>query len=90
MMPGTIPLMNRSPMETCAEMPYTTKGLLGGIMTPTQPAAATRAAEKYLSYTRSTIAGMVSAPMAATVAGPEPEIAPKNMQVTMAVRPIPP
>ena len=31
MMPGTIPLMNRSPMETCAEMPYTTKGLLGGI-----------------------------------------------------------
>ena len=36
------------------------------------------------------MAGMVSAPMAATVAGPEPLMAPKNMQVTMAVRPMPP
>lgn len=36
-------------MDTCADTPYTTNGLLGGIMTPTQPAAATRAAEKYLS-----------------------------------------
>ena len=47
MMPGTIPLINRSPMETWAEMPYTTKGLLGGIITPMQPAAATSAAAKY-------------------------------------------
>ncbi len=36
------------------------------------------------------MAGMVSAPMAATVAGPEPLMAPKNMQVTMAVSPMPP
>ena len=31
------------------------------------------------------MAGMVRAPTAATVAGPEPEMAPKNMQVTTAV-----
>ena len=36
------------------------------------------------------MAGMVSAPMAATVAGPEPLRAPKNMQVTMAIKPMPP
>ena len=32
------------------------------------------------------MAGMVNAPMAATVAGPEPLIAPKNMQVTTVAR----
>ncbi len=36
------------------------------------------------------MAGMVSVPMAATVAGPDPLIAAKNMQVAMLARAMPP
>ena len=36
------------------------------------------------------MAGMVRAPMAATVAGPEPLMAPKNMQVATVVSAMPP
>ena len=36
------------------------------------------------------MAGMVREPMAATVAGPEPEMAAKNIEVPMAARAIPP
>ena len=56
-------------------------------MTPMVPAAAARAAAKSPSYLRSFIAGIMKDPMADTVAGPEPEMAAKNMQantVTMA------
>src|SRR5699024_1381436 len=45
------------------------------------PAVAIIAVIKLFSYPRLTNNGMAIAPIAATVAGPEPEIAPKNKQV---------
>ena len=46
-----------------------------------QPEAATKAMTNFLSWPFSTMAGTMIAPMAAVVAEPEPEIAPKNRQV---------
>ena len=51
-------------------------------MMPIAPALAIRAEEKPLSYPALTIAGIRMDPSAATVAGPEPEIAAKKQQVT--------
>ena len=65
-------------------------GLLGGIITPMMPAQVTMATLNVLLYPRSTMAGMVMHPMAATVAGPEPLMAAKNMQVAMVARARPP
>ena len=55
---------------------FVLSGILGGIITPRPPATATIAAEKSLSYPSSIRIGIVILPTAATVAGPEPEIAP--------------
>ena len=66
------------------------KGLLGGMSTPMIPAQATMVAENTLPYPRSTMAGMLIMPMAATVAGPEPLMAAKNMQVRMVAMAMPP
>ena len=51
-------------------------GIDGGIITPSPPATATSDVENTLSYPRLTIIGIVIAPTAAVVAGPEPDIAP--------------
>ena len=50
----------------------------GGIITPIAPAVAIRAAANAGGYPTSTIAGIRIRPRAATVAGPEPEIAAKK------------
>ena len=65
-------------------------GMLGGTMTPRQPEAAISATAKGLSYPCSIMAGTMTAPMAATVAGPEPEMAPKNIQVMTVTTAKPP
>ncbi len=49
-------------------------------MTPIVPAAAVIAAAKPASYFLSFIEGIIKDPMAETVAGPEPEMAAKNIQ----------
>ena len=41
--PGTIPATNILPIETPAIAPYTTKGILGGIITPMAPDVAIKA-----------------------------------------------
>ena len=61
------------------------------MMTPIVPAAAVIAAAKPASYLRSFIDGIIKEPIAETVAGPEPEIAAKNIHastVTIARPPV--
>jgi hypothetical protein len=80
--PGIIPARNRLPIETLPITPYKTNGILGGIMTPIAPAEAVNAAANPLPYFSLSIAGIINDPIAATVAGPDPEIAAKNIQVS--------
>ena len=81
--PGTIPAMNMSPIETPVMEAYTTKAILGGMTMAMELAVAINAVENGAEKPPlSTIAGIRTAPNAATVAGPEPEIAPKK-QATM-------
>src|SRR5699024_5587707 len=77
--PGIIPARNMEPIDTVPTTPYITKGILGGINTPIEPAEAVIAAANPLSYFFSFIEGIIKEPIAATVAGPEPEIAAKNI-----------
>lgn len=88
--PGRSPAMNRLPMEVSAIEPYTTKVMEGGIITPIAPEAAINAAEKEGEYPDLIMAGTRITPSAATVAGPDPEIAAKKqdtMTHTMAIPP---
>ena len=71
-----MPAINRSLTEAPEADPYMMNGILGGMITPSPPATATRAVVNFLSYPISIRIGMVMLPTAATVAGPEPEIAP--------------
>ena len=68
-----------------------TIGMLGGITTPMLPAVAISASVKLLLYPFSSMVGTTMEPTAATVAGPEPDTAAKNMHtmtVTMARPPV--
>lgn len=59
-------------------------------MIPISPDAATNAVEKFLSYPSLLIDGIMTSPIAATVAGPEPEIAEKKQQLMTATIAKPP
>ena len=77
-------------MEASAIEPYTTKVMDGGITTPMAPPAALRAQEKAAGYPAFTRAGIMIRPKAATVAGPEPEIAAKKQETTTQTMAMPP
>ena len=62
----------------------------GGITTPMAPPAAIRAQEKAAGYPAFTRAGIMIRPKAATVAGPEPEIAAKKQETTTQTMAMPP
>jgi len=74
--------MKRELIEVLVETPYTTMGILGGIITPMLPAVAISARVKLLLYPFCSIVGMTIEPIAATVAGPDPDTAAKNIQST--------
>ena len=77
--PGTIPAINISAMDTPVIDAYTTNAILGGMTMAIELAVAISAVENGAEKPPcSTIAGTRTAPRAATVAGPEPEIAPKK------------
>ena len=59
-----------------ADCPKNIKGIDGGIITPSPPDTATKAVEKSFLYPTFVSIGIVIAPTAAVVAGPEPDIAP--------------
>src|SRR5690625_1371096 len=65
-------------------------GILGGITTPIVLAAAKTAPEYSASYFRFTIDGINIEPIAATTAGPEPEIAAKNILAIIPAMASPP
>ena len=60
------------------------------MITSMVPAVAVRPVEKPLSYPRFSISGSMIVPMAETVAGPDPEMAAKNMLAAMVAMPTPP
>ena len=61
--------------------------LLGGIRLPNAPPAAAIAPPKAGSYLIFIIEGIITAPIAAVVAGPDPDNAAKNAQPKTATRP---
>ena len=89
--PGTIPAMNMSAMDVPVMEAYTTKAILGGMTMAMELEVAISAVENGAEKPPcSTIAGISTAPRAATVAGPEPEMAPKKQATithTMAMPP---
>ena len=90
MIPGITPAINISPMDTPVVTPYRTMVRLGGMMSPMVPEAATTAPAKFLSYPFSPMGPSMTPPMAAVVAGAEPDTAPKNVEASVATRASPP
>ena len=89
--PGTIPAMNISAMDTPVMDAYTTKAILGGMTMAMELEVAINAVENGAEKPPcSTMAGISTAPRAATVAGPEPEIAPKKQATITHTMAIPP
>ena len=89
--PGTIPAMNISAMDVPVMEAYTTKAILGGITMAMELEVAISAVENGAEKPPcSTIAGISTAPRAATVAGPEPEMAPKKQATITHTMAIPP
>ena len=91
MMPGMMPAMNMLPTETPVMDAYTTKAMEGGMTMAIDEAAAISAEAKGAEKPPELImAGIRMMPRAATVAGPEPEIAPKNMATITQTMAMPP
>ena len=89
--PGTIPAMNISAMDVPVMEAYTTKAILGGMTMAMELEVAISAVENGAEKPPcSTIAGISTAPRAATVAGPEPEMAPKKQATITHTMAIPP
>jgi hypothetical protein len=64
--------------------------MLGGIMTPRTPPAAGRAAAYGSGYPRRFNSGYMIPPIAAVVAIEDPDMAAKNVQVSIHTREVPP
>ena len=89
--PGTIPAMNISAMDVPVMEAYTTKAILGWMTMAMELEVAISAVENGAEKPPcSTIAGISTAPRAATVAGPEPEMAPKKQATITHTMAIPP
>ncbi|MPM93198.1 hypothetical protein SDC9_140334 [bioreactor metagenome] len=70
--------------------PYTIAEMLGGISNATEPLEVIKPVVNPLGYFFSIILGYIRPPMAITVAGEEPDTAPKNIQATSVVMAMPP
>ena len=89
--PGTIPAMNISAMDVPVMEAYTTKAILGGMTMAMELEVAISAVENGAEKPpRSIMAGIRTIPRAATVAGPEPEMAPKKQATITHTMAIPP
>ena len=83
--------MNMSAMDVPVMEAYTTKAILGGMTMAMELEVAISAVENGAEKPPcSTIAGISTAPRAATVAGPEPEMAPKKQATITHTMAIPP
>ena len=91
MMPGMMPPMNISPTETPVMEAYTTNAIEGGMTMAMEEALAIMAEENGAEKPpRLIMAGIRIMPRAATVAGPEPEMAPKKQATTTHTMAMPP
>ena len=79
-MPGIKPPAKISPTDTPALMAYTTMGMLGGIIGPIVPATHCTPAENSGGNPFFSISGIIIPPMAAQVAGAEPDRAAKKAE----------
>ena len=77
--PGKAPARNNFATDVFVATPYSKNRILGGIIGPNAPPAAAAAVENSLLYPARIICGIMMPPMQATVAGPEPDMAAKNM-----------
>ena len=83
--------MNMSPTDTPVMEAYTTNAIEGGMTIAMEDAVAIMAEENGAEKPpRLIMAGIRMMPSAATVAGPEPEIAPKKQATTTHTMAIPP
>ena len=82
--PGMNPAANIAPIDVPVIDAYTMNEMLGGMMIAMPDAELTTAVANALSYPAATIPGIMMTPMTATVAGPEPLIAPQNVATRMA------
>jgi len=78
--PGRILATNSLGIETLTVAPYRIKAMLGGIILPKAPDEAVIPVAKEAGYFCAIIAGIMMAPIAATVAGAEPVKAPNMAQ----------
>ena len=88
--PAPKPAINNAPTDTPVTDPYTMAVMLGGINRATEPEAVTSPVANPFLYLFSIKEGYMSPPIATTVAGEEPETAPKNMHATSVVIAKPP
>ena len=83
--PGPTPAMKSFDTDSWVIVPNTMNKILGGMIGPNAPEHATKDVENDSPYFSSIIAGIMIAPIVATVAGADPEIAAKNMQHTTVI-----
>lgn len=71
-------------------LPYTIIATLGGMIGPSAPPAASIPEDAFSEYPASFNAGIIIAPIAATVAGPDPVNAAKIAQQIIVIIPVAP
>ena len=86
--PGTKPARKSLGIDCSAIKPYMINKLLGGIILPKAPPAADTAPANLLVYPSRFITGIVILPIAAVVAGPEPDRAENNIQANTVIIPV--
>ena len=86
--PGTKPARKSRGMDCSAINPYIINKLLGGIMLPKAPPAAATAPANLLVYPSLFITGIVILPMAAVVAGPDPDNAENSIHASTVIIPV--
>ena len=79
-MPGTTPARNSRPIEVSVAIPYRIIVIDGGIRMPSVPPAHTEPAANPSGTPRRIISGTPALPIAAAVAGLEPQIAENTPQ----------
>jgi hypothetical protein len=88
--PGIIPAINRSPTEHPAVEANTIIVILGGIIIAKEEAEQTVPAAKCFGYPFFSNMGYVIPPIAQTVAGDDPDSAPKTRHATTVAVAVPP
>lgn len=82
--------MNSAPIDELVDTAYITMTIDGGIRMPSAPELATMPAPNFIGKPCFTMAGSRMAPIAATVAGLEPDTAANSPQATTPPMPRPP